>query len=150
MKRKIIAYEKLDETEKYLELILDEDENKIGGILNRSNLVTQLRYYLRKAIRYGLIKDETKISKIREIMSKLELGKHVYQIKQKVYNIDLNSSNEKEIVEKINDVDIETHSAKSLNLICQEDYLQMMKIGRFCFRLQLKIKFKIQQIASSR
>ena len=120
MKRKISSYEKLDETEKYLEIILDEDENKIGGILNRSNLVTQLRYYLRKAIRYGLIKDETKISKIREIMSKLELGKQIYQIKQKVYNIDLNSSNEKEIVDKINDVDMETHSAKSLNLICQE------------------------------
>lgn len=121
-------YDKLNNTEKYLENIFIEDENKVGSVLERSNLVTQLRYYFRKAIRYGLIKDEVKILKFRELMSKLENGKSVHQVKQKIFNVDLTSLNEQEIIEKVNDVDIETHSAKSLNLFCSESPIDSAEV----------------------
>ncbi len=108
-----------DETEKLLEDILGQEEDKVGSILNRSNLITQMRYYFRKSIRYGLIKDDIKIKKITELLSKLEFGKPLYQIKRKSFLIDINSNSENEIFEKINDVEVETHSLMSLNLIEQ-------------------------------
>lgn len=112
--------DKLDKTEKYFDNIFEENEGKIAAVLESSNLTTQLRYYLRKSGRYGLIKDESKLLKFKELLSKLENGKQVYQLKLKTFNIDLSSTNETEIIESINNVEIINHSAKSLNLICQK------------------------------
>ncbi len=108
----------LENTRNFIDnMFYGDDEDKVGKVLQRSKFVTQLRYYLKKSFRYGLITEDTRISKIRDLLSKLENGKQVYQIKLNMVNIDLNSSDECELSETIDEINVLTLSAKVLNLI---------------------------------
>jgi hypothetical protein len=112
-----ILEERLINTHNFLYDLFKDNTERIASILERSDFVTQMKYYLKKANRYNLFKEDSKITKLFDLFSKLENGKTSPQIKMKIFRIDFNSDSENLILENQDDIEIETHSLKSLNLI---------------------------------
>lgn len=82
--------ERLSKTVDYLQnkyfIIQEDDEDKIGSPLERARLIMLMRYYLLKAVRYGLI-DKDRLDKYSDLFSRVEAGKTQPTISETAYII---------------------------------------------------------------
>lgn len=112
-----LVEDRLINTHNFLDDLFRDSTDIIAPILERSDFVTQMKYYLKKAIRYNLFKEDTKIAKLFDLFSKLENGKISPQIKLKIFRIDFNSESDNSFSDNQDDIEIVTHSLKSLNIV---------------------------------
>lgn len=142
------AIDRLIDTHNFLyDLFTTDNNEKIAPILERSDFVTQMKYYLKKAARYNLIKEDNKLTKFFDLFSKLENGKTLPQIKMKIFRIDFNSDSENLILENQDDIEIETHSLRSLNLISNSLQNEDSTLGMMNDKSEENINEETQKIS---
>jgi len=91
--------DQIDSTEmRFRELFFQRDPDRLDHVLQRSRLNSLLRFYLRRAWRYGLISSEDKMAEMQTAVSKLETGIPELSVERCAYIVSLNDKAKRPVI----------------------------------------------------
>jgi hypothetical protein len=91
--------DQIDATEsRFRELFFQRDPERLDHVLQRSRLNSLLRFYLRRAWRYGLVSSEEKLAEMQTAISKLETGIPELSVERSAYIVSLNDKPKRPVI----------------------------------------------------
>lgn len=91
--------DQIESTEaRFRELFFQRDPERLDHVLQRSRLNSLLRFYLRRAQRYGLITSDEKFLEMQAAVAKLETGMPELSVERNAYIVSLNEKPKRPVI----------------------------------------------------